>query len=168
MALTETLRRVPWKTVYQGTYALRRTVFGKAPDPVDHVVVEGYDPAELERLLLDQGLVKGDYASYYYYGEDLNMVRGMYKDDEYEWYQYHVRGFTDDGGVRLRPHTELYWRVYPREHMRLTNLDVDEGVEMTERMLEDAGVSHDVVPAEQHPAYEEPVGDAPGAGTSGV
>lgn len=50
------------------------------------------DTDELRRLFLSDGLMKGDYASYYYFGEDLNMVNGMYKDDEYEWYLYHVSG----------------------------------------------------------------------------
>lgn len=166
MPLPRAVWNLPWQALYQGTYAFRRAVFGREPDPVDHVVVEGAGPADLERLFFSQGLVMGDYASYYYYDEDLNMVRGMYKDDEYEWYQYHVRGFEVDGGVRLRPHTELYWRVYPREHMRLVNLDVAEGIEVTRDILDGASVPYEVVPRERHPSYVDARQDARESGTT--
>lgn len=151
MPLRRAVKNLPWQTLFQGTYAFRRYVFAKEPEDVDHLVVEGSDPEDLQQLLLSRGLMKGDYASYYYYGEDLNMVRGLYKDDQFEWYQYHVRGFEQDGGTRLRPHTELYWRMYPKKHVRLVNLDVDEGIELTERILDEHSIDYEVVAASTNP-----------------
>lgn len=145
MPLTEIARRVPWQTLFQGTYLFRRHVFAKRPETVDYMIIDDKSPEELRPLFLQEGLMKGDYASYYYYGEDLNMVGGMFKPDEYEWYQYHVRGFNEDGGTRLRPHTELYWRMYPREHIRLVNLDVEEGIEITRDILDETGMGYEVV-----------------------
>lgn len=145
MPITTVLKRLPWQALFQGTYLFRRYVFAKKPEEVDYMVVDGATSDELQRLFFTQGLVKGDYASYYYYGEDLNMVNGMYRDDEYEWYQYHVRGFETDVGIELRPHTELYWRLYPRKHIKLVNLDVEEGIEMTKQLLDETGFEYDVV-----------------------
>ncbi|PSP74937.1 hypothetical protein BRC81_17340 [Halobacteriales archaeon QS_1_68_20] len=142
------VRNLPWQVVLQATYAFRRLAFAREPEAVTHLAVEAMDPDDLRKLLLSRGLVKGDLASYYYYGEEVNMVRGLYKDDEYEWYQYHVRGFDEENGMRLRPHTELYWRVYPKEHIQLVNVDVEEGIELTKAALDDGGFDYEVVPGE--------------------
>lgn len=147
MPLKTVAKTLPWQVLFQTTYLFRRLAFSRDPDGADHILVEDVDPADLEEVFLSNGLLKGDYASYYYYGEELNMVDGVYKPDEYEWYQYHVRGFSCEAGTRLRPHVELYWRVYPKKHMRLVNLDEDEGIELTEEILDDAGISYEVVSA---------------------
>lgn len=137
MPISHIVRRLPWQTLFQGTYLFRRYLFAKRPEAVDYMIVENESPDSLRRMFLRKGLMKGDYSSYYYYGEDLNMVSGMYKADEYEWYQYHVRGFVHEDGTRLRPHTELYWRMYPRKHVNLVNLDVTEGIERTTELLDE-------------------------------
>ena len=148
MPLSEVARRLPWQSLFQGTYLFRRYVFAKRPERVNHIIAEDVSPEDLQQLFLQHGFMKGDYASYYYYGEDLNMVRGMFKDDEFEWYQFHIRGFAHEDGMRLRPHTELYWRVYPREHVKLLNLEIREGIELTENILEDAAIGYRVVEVE--------------------
>ena len=145
MPLTRTLKNLPWQTLFQAMFLFRRYSFAKKPEAVDYMIVEGIDLDDLRRLLLSNGLMKGDYASYYYYGGDLNMVSGMYKDDEYEWYQYHIRGFDTDEGTVLRPHTELYWRIYPKKHIKLVNLDVEEGIELTKDILDEDGLEYDVI-----------------------
>ena len=145
MPISQMIQRLPWQTLFQSTYLFRRYLFAKRPEQVDHMIVEGETLDSLRQLFLSNGLMKGDYASYYYYGEDLNMVSGMFKADEFEWYQYHVRGFTEDHGVRLRPHTELYWRMYPRKHVNLVNLDVAEGIEVTREILEEEEIEYRVV-----------------------
>lgn len=145
MALTTVLRNLPWHSKFQAVYLFRRYIFARDPTDVDYMIVKDTDTDDLRQLLLSRGLVKGDYASYYYFGEELNMVRGMYKDDEYEWYQYHVRGFDNDEGTELRPHTELYWRIYPRKHMELINLSVEEGIEMTVDILKETDLEYDIV-----------------------
>ncbi|WP_254864737.1 hypothetical protein [Halovivax gelatinilyticus] len=145
MPLTTVAKNLPWQALFQGTYLFRRYLFAMEPEPVEHVLVEGLEPDELTEVFLSAGLLKGDYASYYYFGEELNMVHGIYKPDEFEWYQYHVRGFSCEAGTRLRPHTELYWRMYPKRHMRLENLSVEEGVARTEEILDEAAVDYEVV-----------------------
>jgi len=145
MPVTTALRKLPWQTVFQATYLFRRYVFAKEPEDVDYMVVEDVTTEELQRLFFAEGFLKGDYASYYYYGEELNVVEGMYKDDEYEWYQFHIRGFETDDGMQLRPHTELYWRIYPKKHIKLVNLDVAEGIELMKPVLDEAGLEYEVV-----------------------
>ncbi len=149
MALADTLvnwllRAVVWVTTgsyrlqFQAVYLFRRFVIPKRPDAADHVIVEEARPAELRRVFQAAGLLDGGYASYYYYGEDLNMVEGVYRDDNYEWYQYHVRGFAIEEGTRLRPHVELFWRRYPGEHIAETNLSEEAGIERTTAILDAA------------------------------
>ena len=150
MPISEILRRLPWQALFQITYLFRRYVFARQPERVNHMIVENKSPDQLQRLFLKQGLMKGDYASYYYYGENLNMVRGLFKRDRYEWYQYHVRGFERDSGTLLRPHTELYWRVYPRKHMQFVNLDVDEGIEITKSILDAENVDYTIIEVDEN------------------
>lgn len=155
MPVLDIVRRAPWQTLFQATYLFRRHVFAKRPEKVDYMFVEDVDPDALRQFFLKEGMMKGDYASYYYYGEDLNMVGGMFKPDEFEWYQYHVRGFSEDGGTRLRPHTELYWRMYPRKHVELVNLDVQEGIDITRELLDEAGIGYEVVEVENEAQPDE-------------
>ena len=155
------VKRLPWQTLFQSTYLIRRYLFAKRPGSVDYMIVKGESSETLQRLFLSEGLMKGDYASYYYFGEDLNMVSGLYKDDEYEWYQYHVRGFDDDEGIRLRPHTELYWRVYPKKHVKLVNLDISEGIEITEDIFDKRGVDYEVVTVNGDKHLEDPIASQP-------
>lgn len=145
MAVTTALRKLPWQALFQAMFLFRRFIFAREPLDVDYMTVETTDTDDLRRLFLSDGMMKGDYASYYYFGEDLNMVKGMYKDNEYEWYQYHVRGFDTSDGTILRPHTELYWRIYPKKHIKLIDLDVEEGIEMTKDVLDENDVEYDVV-----------------------
>ena len=155
MPLGEIVRRLPWQALFQSTYLFRRYVFAKRPESVDYMIVEDESPDTLRRLFLERGLMKGDYASYYYYGEEMNMVGGMFKPDEYECYQYHIRGFETEDGTRLRPHTELYWRVYPRKHVELVNLDVTEGIERTKTIFDEEGIEYRVVEVDKGDGSDE-------------
>jgi len=82
--------------------------------------------------------------SYHYEGEDLNMRRPEYVDDEYNWYQLHIRGFEqDDGTVLLYAHLELEPTEYPYEHLNGTNFSDSKGYEMMTPLLDDAGIEYE-------------------------
>jgi hypothetical protein len=56
--------------------------------------------------------------SWHYKGEDLNMRRPKRYDDEYEWYQTHVRVFErEDGLCEIELHEDLEPTEYPYLHL---------------------------------------------------
>lgn len=86
--------------------------------------------------------------SYNYKGEDLNMRRPLRKDDKYEWYQTHVRGFEqEDGTVKLEIHEDLEPTEHPYYHLhppKDANLSEQNAIEDVSAVLDDAGISYDV------------------------
>jgi hypothetical protein len=94
--------------------------------------------------------------SYHERGEDLNLARIEYdrrrvRDHEYEWWQTHVRGWSQaDGSVRLRPHYELEPTEYDQDHINGIGLDITVGVNNVAHALDAEGISyerHSKVPA---------------------
>jgi len=80
------------------------------------------DEDTVRDALGDAFFTNGWELSWHYKGEDMNMRRPLRLDDQYEWYQTHVRGYVDDDGtVYLEAHEDLepteypYWHLYPPE-----------------------------------------------------
>lgn len=71
------------------------------------------------------------------------MRRPEYVDDEYNWYQLHVRAFErDDGTVGIHAHLELEPTEHPHEHIMETNFDAQKGADMLAEVLDEAGVEY--------------------------
>lgn len=91
-------------------HLVRKQFFTKPRSHAGTVVVPGATIAAVEQTLAERNFEPWP-LSYNYRGEDLNMRRPYYVDDEYQWYQFHVRGYATirDGmrGVELDAHYEL-------------------------------------------------------------
>ncbi|MDY6765187.1 MAG: hypothetical protein SV377_05810, partial [Halobacteria archaeon] len=111
------LRNIPWNGIKRLIYNFRKT-FYTVPKPEVECAVVDADFDELRRELGKENFMKEWGLSYNYKGEKLNMRRPEHVDDEFEWYQLHVRGFeTPDGKVELQAHMELETVSYPGEHL---------------------------------------------------
>lgn len=78
--------------------------------------------------------------SYYYKGEDLNLLRPEYEDDKWRWYQMHVRVWKEDGCVEISAHYELDATVYPREHLNEVNYSKEPAVSTVYTILQEYGL----------------------------
>lgn len=82
--------------------------------------------------------------SFRYKGEDLNMRRPEYVDDEYEWYQLHVRAFeTDEDYIEVHVHLELEPTAYPYEHVNDIEFSDEAGLDMLTNLLDDAEIDYE-------------------------
>lgn len=121
------IKNVPWEVVRVAFMSIRGHMF-EVGRP-DTQAVAYADVEEVQRALGKHHFTKFWKLSYVYNGEDLNMRRPEYKDDDYEWYQYHVRGFRAEDKTYLNIHSELDPIVYPSEHIDEVNYSEDDGVE---------------------------------------
>lgn len=94
----------------------RRTLARKSTDDRDLHVDATID--ELRSVLGDVHFTNNWELSWHYRGTDLNMRRPVRNDDKYEWYQLHVRAWSDDsGGCRVLVHYDLEPTEYPYYHL---------------------------------------------------
>lgn len=78
--------------------------------------------------------------SYYYKGEDLNLARPKYIEDEWIWYQIHVRAWEREGEpTELSIHQELDPTMYPDEHLEGVNYSKEPAVSVVHNLLEESG-----------------------------
>lgn len=126
---------------------IRLLFFTKDVDVRDVRVHASVD--EVRAALGDEYFTNSWELSYNYEGEDLNMRRPLRKDDEYEWYQTHVRAWEqDDGTVLLECHEDAeptehpYYHLNPPEDM---DLDHGEAVADTIGVLDRAGIDFELV-----------------------
>lgn len=127
--------KLPWKFMRRSLYTIRRAVGGVRRPDEKHLVVES-DIETLEDAFRKLHFREGWFLSYYYRGEDSNLCRAEYKEDEFEDYQLHIRLFErSDGRVEIYSHVELDPMQYPRKHISEVNISTEEGVEMTKGIL---------------------------------
>ena len=101
---------------------------------------------ELREVLGERHFTNAWELSYQYEGEDLNMRRPLYKHDEYNWYQLHVRGFeTEDGYVEVHAHIELEPTEHPYEHISETNFNTEDGKRRLQSVLDGAGITYTAI-----------------------
>lgn len=139
------LHRVPWWAVRRASYEIREHLFTVDIPDVNHIKVdEDFD--DVKAAFFQKDMRRGWLLSYNYYEEDANMVSPLYKDDDYEDYQLHVRLFDkDDGYVHVYPHTELCPINWPRKHLEEENLSVTAGIEKSKGILDDNGFQYEKV-----------------------
>lgn len=130
--------KIPWRHVRLLFWSLRSSLYRRDPEQTSLRAECSLD--ELRRVLGEVHFTNAWELSYDK-GEDLNMRRPEYRDDEWEWYQTHVRGYERDGGVEIAVHTELEPSEYPTQHLHNVNFTRDEGIQAIESILTLAGVS---------------------------
>lgn len=94
----------------------------KTPEDMD-LKVKDCSTEDLEKILGDNGFTNIEEMSFYYKGEDLNVGKPIYVDNEYKWYQIHVRSWERCGDQYLSIHKELDPTMHPSKHL--------EGIEYT-------------------------------------
>lgn len=72
---------------------------------------------DIEVALGNENFTNAWELSWHYKGEKLNMRRPKRYDDEYEWYQTHVRAFLVDDVIHLEVHEDLEPTEYPYYHL---------------------------------------------------
>lgn len=86
--------------------------------------------------------------SWHYKGEKLNMRRPLRKDDEYEWYQTHVRAFKWDGDIYLEVHEDLEPTEYPYYHLHGAPDSTESrqnAIEDTTAIFDEVGIGYEVL-----------------------
>lgn len=97
---------------------------------------------EVRVALLKEHFVEWDLA-YYYEGERLNMRRGCYiSDSHYPLQQDHVRGFVDDGQVRLAVHRETRPEAHPDAHLDNHHLRHPDAIDAVCDVLDASGIRY--------------------------
>lgn len=137
------LTRLPLKKIYQAGMWARATFFPKPRRKATYYRVEKTED-EIERMLGKEHHTHDWEFSYAKRGEDINMRRPDHKDDEYEWYQNHVRGWKVEEGVHdLICHTELAPGDYLFGHLRGVNFSKEEGMHNLKAMLAEYKVPYE-------------------------
>lgn len=145
MTKPDDIRTWPWRKLLT-LFMWVRTMFFTNPRPDRRYIEVEVSKEELERMLGKAGYTNDWEFSYNKRGEDLNMRKPLYKDDDYEWYQHHVRGWVNDAGhVELHAHEELEPTEYPKLHLKGVNYDYDSGMMRLRMMLVRNGVDHEIV-----------------------
>jgi len=146
MAISNIAKKLPLKAYLRIYEAVRDFAFRH--ERVDTICVRvKMTAAQAERMLARHHFTRDFEFSYNYEGEDLNMRRTLYKDDEYEWYQLHVRGFEVQGGeaLELQGHTELTPTDHPNKHIDNVNLSRRQGLRMIKSILKDENIEYEIV-----------------------
>ena len=140
---------IPWDMLKLLKYRMRTVFFSRDRTPVDYFRVE-MAHEELKREAARAGFAPGWSFSYEFHGEVLNMRRTTWIDDDYEWYQTHLRSYdAGDGWIDVEAHHELDALMYPEAHLELVNFDVDRGMaDLRERVLLPSGATFDRVEVE--------------------
>lgn len=144
------LKDVPWRIIRKTFYYYRRLLF-----TVDHgsdpIVLPNTSIDELREILRKEHFANGRFFSYSYKGEDLNVFRAEYKDDEYGDYQTHIRAFSYEDEPKasicgISPHVELDPRSdgQAKDHLESVHLSVSEGIKEVKGILNRHDVSYRV------------------------
>lgn len=135
MSLVRKLDPRHWRAIKRAFDVIRRDYFTVSGVPPQFRLHVGAD--ELRRVLGQEHFTNSWELSYRYEGEDLNMRLPVYQDDEYNWYQLHVRGFIqDDGTVDVHVHLELEPTEYPYKHINDINFSPEDGATMLADLLD--------------------------------
>jgi len=148
--ISSRLADIPWKVVRAGFFTVKKLAFSYGNYETD-VVLPTTSVGELDKLLRKEHFVSGEYFSLEYKGEDLNVVRGEYRDGEYEYYQLHIRAF-EISPEKGEPYTEvdLHYELDPRNmgngvpHLKKVNFNVEDPIAMLEEILEKHEVKYRV------------------------
>lgn len=134
------LNPLQWRLVRRGFDAVRSRFFSVDVQNPQMEVDVSID--ELRETLGRRHYTNAWELSYEYKQEDLNMRTPVYLEDEYNWYQHHVRAFEDDGRVTVHSHLELEPTEYPYEHINEIGYSNPEGIKRMKNVLDNAGIGY--------------------------
>lgn len=138
------MKWVPWnKALLYFDYFRRRFFSVEVPSRHPEVYVEE-DYEDLREMFRKEHFMVSWPFSYNYEGEVMNVMRPEYEDDEYNFYQTHVRAFESEDGYYLLAHHELDPTDYPKEHLDEVNYDVPKGVEILEGILSRNDIDYEI------------------------
>jgi len=122
---------------------IRGNIFQRGtPEEMDFMIEA--DRESIKKLLAENNFTKNNVTSYYYKGEDLNMRRPAYNEDEWEWYQIHVRVWIREKKAYFSVHYELDPIIYPQEHINGLNYSLEPAASIVSSLLEDEYKINDV------------------------
>lgn len=125
------------------SYFRRRYFSVEVPPKQPRVYVEE-DYEKLQEIFRREHFLVSWPFSYNYEGEVMNMARAEYEDDEYSFYQTHVRAFESDDGYFFLAHYELDPTDYPREHLDGVNIDGAKGRENLKDILSEYDIDYEI------------------------
>lgn len=134
-----------WTTLRRGIDVFRATFFSVSGAQRQLKLDESVTVEELREELGRRHFAPSWDLSYYYDGEDLNMVQFRYDENvsaDRPWQQLHVRAFAEDDGVEVSVHDEMSAKTHPAGHYRAHALDIERGVGLFTAILDDAGIEY--------------------------
>lgn len=142
------IRDVPWRLIRYTFYLIRSILFTRdKADP--QVQTPTKTTSEVRDILRRHHFGNGKLVSYHYKGEGLNMARPFYKDDKWEDYQTHVRGFdhsTENG--RQYATWDVHEELDPRSdgqskaHLKGVNQSDEPAIQTFIGILNEEGIEH--------------------------
>ena len=152
MSHPTSIRHAIWDSLRKAYRTFRRTV-ATAGEHGGQAIVVPRSVATVERTLGLAFFAPNWEFSYYERGEDMNLARVVYDEQDrhhhtYTWWQTHARGweYRDDDGqphTRLRCHFELEPTEYDQDHIQGIGVSIDRGVDTVAEVLEAAGIDYE-------------------------
>lgn len=144
------VRDLPWKAIRRVGFRLRKT-FARTNKPnEEHLLVDA--PIDiLKDELRKEHFRENWFISYHYKGEDANLARAEYKHGTFNDLQLHIRLFErEDERTELYAHVELCPIQYPRKHLNGKMQSVKKGVQMSQGLMDKAGIGYERVGPEDN------------------
>lgn len=142
------LKELPWEWYRDIFFKVKKFLFLRKGYSKD-IVLPNTSVQELKIKLREQGYISGEYLSYEYKGEDLNIVKPQYRDDNIEWYQVHLRAFEvrpDKGTVSTE--LDVHFEPDPREdnlskpHLKQINHNIEDPVKIVKEDLKEVDINY--------------------------
>lgn len=138
------MKNIPWNKVLLYFNYIRRNFFSVELPPGHTRIYVEEDYEELREMFRREHFLVSWPFSYNYKGEVMNLMRPEYENDEYTFYQTHVRGFESGDGYYLVAHWELDPTDYPEEHLDEVNFSETKGEKVLKHILDKNDVDYEV------------------------
>ncbi|WP_265108873.1 hypothetical protein [Halosolutus halophilus] len=149
------IHEAPLKNLRYSFWWIRKTFFTKPRAPTPSYLIDMRKP-DIVRLFGRHYFEPGWELSYNYHGEVLNLRRIEYvDDDEYNWWQVHIRGYLHEEGIELTAHYETEPVQHPDAHIDLHGLDVEQGMAVVGQILNTEGVDYRQLDPEERPELSD-------------
>lgn len=110
----------------------------ETPKDMD-LLIKNCSTDKLEEILGNDGFTNIEELSFYYKGEDLNIAKPVYVDNNYKWYQIHVRSWERNGNQYLSIHKELDPTMHPSKHLQGEEYTKSPSVEYIQYLIQNEG-----------------------------
>lgn len=149
------IHEAPLQNLRHSFWWVRKTFFTRPRTPTPSYLIDMTKP-DIIRLFGRHYFEPGWGLSYNYHGEVLNLRRVEYVDeDEYNWWQVHIRGYLHKEGIELTSHYETEPAQHPDEHVNLHGLDIKHGMTIVGEILKAEGVDYRRIEPEEHPEISD-------------